>query len=176
LPPLRRDALRLSAVSECRRRRAGVRDPEGWDHLGLVGLLRRYSNLGDEVKRLESLLDLPSSAAVELPASVPRLRVHLSEADERRLVLRYSQGVTIRQLASEFGVNREKVSAILVANDVPRRSHSTVTVDLDRASELEGEGLSLIWEDRYPRGSKSSGGLARRRKMEAQLFLDGTYN
>ena len=89
------------------------------------------------------LLELPGVEPVAALPAAPRLRVHLSDGDEQRLVDRYHQGATLRGSAVEFGVNREKVSQILDRHGVPRRYHQTVTVDLDRAAELEAEGLSL---------------------------------
>lgn len=108
----------------------------------MVGLLRRYSNFGDEVKRLESLVDLPGERGAEAVA-VPRLRVQLSDQDEQKLVLRYGQGANIRQLATEFGINREKVSLVLQRQGVETRYHQMVEVDLDQAAQLQAEGLNI---------------------------------
>jgi transposase-like protein len=109
----------------------------------MVGLLRRYSNFGDEVKQLESLVDLPVNVDPDPPTRVTKLRVYLTEADEQHLVQSYCQGSTIRQLAAEFGINREKVSLILQRHGAPTRYHQTTRVDLDRAAELEADGLTL---------------------------------
>jgi hypothetical protein len=47
------------------------------------------------------------------------------------------------QLGLQFAVHRDRVSRILHSAGVERRYHQTVAVNLTRAAELNGEGLTL---------------------------------
>lgn len=108
--------------------------------------MRRYSNFGDQRKRLRRLADLPVRGVDEEPEVVAepvRLRVILSAAEKQQLVESYVAGSTIRELARRFGINRETVSKILAEHGVERRYHQTVTVDMERARELQAQGLSI---------------------------------
>ncbi|MCW1908376.1 MAG: helix-turn-helix domain-containing protein [Candidatus Saccharibacteria bacterium] len=112
----------------------------------VVGLMRRYSNFGDRGKRLRRLAELPVRGVEDDPEIVPeqvRLRVILSAEDKQQLAEAYLAGSTIRELARRFGINRETVSKILADHRIERRYHQTVTVDMERARELQAQGLSI---------------------------------
>ena len=112
----------------------------------MVGLMRRYSNFGDQGKRLRRLADLPVRSTDAEPTIVEetvRLRVILSPDDKHQLVEAYLAGSKIRELARQFGINRETVSKVLAERGVERRYHQKVSVDLVRAAELQAQGHSI---------------------------------
>lgn len=55
----------------------------------------------------------------------------------------YLAGETVRKLAKRFGFHRGTVSAALQRAGVDRRYHQHQPVDLDRADELHGQGLTV---------------------------------
>lgn len=108
--------------------------------------MRRYSNFGDQGKRLRWLADLPvrePNPHAEVVCQPARLRVILSAADKERLVEAYVAGSTLRELARQFCINRETASKVLAEHGVERRYHQTVSVDMERAAALEAEGLTI---------------------------------
>lgn len=60
-----------------------------------------------------------------------------------QLVGGYEAGCTVRDLAAQFGLHRETVSAALERAGVARRYHHRRDVDLDRADDLHAAGLSI---------------------------------
>jgi hypothetical protein len=82
--------------------------------------------------------DLPSDRS----RSSRQLQRHLDETEVDSLLHAHSQGETIDQLATTFGIHRTAVMAHLKRHGAPRRTH-IVTKNIDEAIRLYENGWSL---------------------------------
>jgi DNA invertase Pin-like site-specific DNA recombinase len=108
-----------------------------------VDLLHRYSNQPDVVlERLRKVLNEPREHRV--PTQKARQRqVRLSPGDRQKLIKAYESGLTIRELARAFGVNRKTASAILKRYGIDRHYRVLDAEAVREAAKLYSAGLSL---------------------------------
>jgi hypothetical protein len=67
----------------------------------------------------------------------------LSEEEISELVHGYQEGLTVYELADQFGIHRETVSVVLKTEGVPRRRRPLSPAQIERASSLHESGLSF---------------------------------
>lgn len=111
-----------------------------------VGVLRSYCNRERQTSDLCTLMD-------EALSSTPRLRSRTPGASSRpkklsssivsKLVLDYSDGMAIHEIAKKYGVHRATISGHLDRAGVSRRPRSLSEAQIDEAVELYESGLSL---------------------------------
>jgi hypothetical protein len=85
----------------------------------LVDVLGRYSNRRDISRALDRLVGLPSVVRDE-PVLRGRQRF-VDEETETALVEAYKAGASTYQLGRQFGLHRQRVSAVLLAKGVDTR-------------------------------------------------------
>lgn len=111
-----------------------------------MGVLRNYCNREGQTSDLCSLME-------EALASTPRLRTRapggsprpnkLSSIIVSKLVLAYSEGIAIHEIAKEFKINRVTVSKHLERAGVSKRPRSMSEVQIDEAVQDYAAGQSL---------------------------------
>jgi len=72
-----------------------------------------------------------------------KIRRKLSGEEISELVQGYRVGLTVYELATQFGIHRETVAGILEREGVPRRRRPLSPSQIERASILYGSGWSL---------------------------------
>lgn len=134
-------------------------------------VLRRYSNYGFLVKPLVNVLEEINSAAVDhnktitvdqeradrardedpdacstlrdVATTVRQKQHRLSGEETAQLIERYKAGALIKELATEFDLDRRTVSAILRRKDVQLRPRGLSPEQIDQAVQLYDQGWSL---------------------------------
>lgn len=112
----------------------------------MVGVLRSYCNRERQTSDLCSLME-------EAVSSTPRLRIRTPGASPRpkklslsilsKLVLSYSEGAAIHEIAKEFKINRVTVSKHLERAGVTKRPRSMSEAQIDEAVQEYADGQSL---------------------------------
>jgi len=109
-----------------------------------VELIGRYSNPCEQGERLRDLVEMVPKGSPEVSAG-PRKQVHrrLRPAETEKLVVGYLDGLTVYQLADQFGIHRATVSLLLERQGVPRRNRPLSPDQVKRAKALYAAGQSL---------------------------------
>jgi DNA-binding transcriptional ArsR family regulator len=108
----------------------------------LVEVLGAYSN-PSLTSRFQSILaGQKDNRLSDRSRSSRQIQRHLGAGEVLSLVHAYTQGDTIDELATTFGIHRTTVMAHLERQTAPRRS-GTVTKDIDEAIRLYEGGWSL---------------------------------
>jgi DNA-binding NarL/FixJ family response regulator len=72
-----------------------------------------------------------------------KLSERLSNEDIVRIVNRYSAGVSSRDLAADYGINKTSVVALLRRRDIPIRNARITPEDTEEAKRLYAGGQSV---------------------------------
>ena len=109
----------------------------------LVGAYSNHSGtsakLADLRKRIEERTARRGARRVRRQKTPRRL----SAEGIAELVQGYGDGLTVYELASEFGIHRQTVSRALEREGVPRRGRSLSSAQIERAIGLRRSGWSL---------------------------------
>lgn len=112
----------------------------------LVGVLRNYCNRERQTSDLCSLMEEALSSTPRLrsrtPGASPRPK-KLSSSIVSKLVLAYSEGMAIHEIAKEFRINRVTVSKHLERASVTKRPRSMSAEQVDEAVQDYAAGQSL---------------------------------
>jgi hypothetical protein len=110
----------------------------------LVEVLGRYSNLCDQGERVRTLLEMTPDGQEQSKVRTPKQAQHrLSSGEVDELVAGYQAGTGVNDLATQFGVNRDTVFAILKRREVVRRPRGIPSDLVERAVSDYRAGLSL---------------------------------
>ena len=111
-----------------------------------MGVLRNYCNRARQTSDLCSLVE-------EAVSSTPRLRSRTPGASPRpkklcssivsKLILDYSEGIPIHELAKKYGVHRVTISGHLDRSGVSKRPRSMSEAQIDDAVQDYAAGQSL---------------------------------
>lgn len=111
-----------------------------------MGVLRNYCNRESQTSDLCSLMDKAVSSTPRLrtrtPGASPRPK-KLSSSIVSKLVLAYSGGMAIHEIAREFKINRVTVSKYLERAGVSKRPRSMNAAQIDEAVQDYTAGQSL---------------------------------
>jgi len=106
--------------------------------------MNRYSNHESLTKTLRKLTQLPQRKHPDQPLSrSTRLIRQPTSEEEAEIIADYLSGTTITNIAQEFAFHRETISAVLHRAKVETRYHQRTPVDLERATQLIEEGLTI---------------------------------
>jgi len=95
-------------------------------------------------KTLQKLTQLPQRKDSDQPlCRSTRLIRRPTSNEQAEIIADYISGCTITSIAQEFGFHRETISAVLHRANVETRYHQRTPVDLERASQLIAEGLTI---------------------------------
>jgi hypothetical protein len=105
----------------------------------------RYSNLCDQGERLRELLEMtPKGPSGAFPRTTRQVQRRLRGPEIKELVAGYEAGATVYELAGQFGVHRNTVSASLKRQGVGLRFRSLSSTQVAEATQFYHEGLSLL--------------------------------
>lgn len=104
----------------------------------------RYSNHADQGVRITDLLTIvPATFVPTQTRTIKQVHRRLQTDLVDDLVTGYESGLTVRQLADQFGIGRETVSKILSRRGVTTRHQSLTASQTEIAAQLYRSGLSL---------------------------------
>jgi DNA-directed RNA polymerase specialized sigma24 family protein len=110
----------------------------------MVEILGRYSRMFSQLVNLRDLLEVPLGELKPLPRHQKQRQVRLSPTQVEDFCRAYLMGMSIKELAKEYGINRNTVHEHLRRQGLPRR-HPGITGDqLIEARRLYEGGLSLM--------------------------------
>lgn len=110
---------RVLLASCCQARTRRIRPELGICASNCVDVLGRYSNRGDIARVLDRLAGLPTVVRDE--PVLRRRRQVVDEETENALVEAYKGGASTYRLGREFGLHRQRVSAVLLKKGVEPR-------------------------------------------------------
>ncbi len=106
--------------------------------------MNRYSNHELLTKTLRKLTQLPQRKHPDQPiCRSTRLLRQPTSHEEAEITAEYLSGITITNIAQEFGFHRETISAVLHRARVETRYHQRTPVDLERANHLTANGFTI---------------------------------
>jgi len=123
-------------------RRAGIRSVDP-NRVELVGA---YSNKVLQSQHLRDLRTrIDASQGIRRARRIRRQKAprRLSHEEILELVRAYREGLTVYELATQFGIHRETVSGVLEGEGVPRRGRPLTPAQIERAASLYENGWSL---------------------------------
>lgn len=108
----------------------------------VVGVIIRYSREHLLISRLTKLTALPERAK---PPSVklPRIARAPSPSETEAIITAYESGLTLREVGALFGFDRGTISTAVQHAGLETRYHERTEVDLDQASQLHAQGLTI---------------------------------
>src|SRR5665213_2690327 len=113
------------------------------DFVELVGAYSNHSGTSEELADLRKWIaksPVRRDARRVRRQKIPR---KLSGEEISQLAQGYRVGLTVYELATQFGIHRETVAGILEREGVPRRRRPLSPSQIERASILYGSGWSL---------------------------------
>jgi DNA-binding CsgD family transcriptional regulator len=104
----------------------------------------QWSKLSDQGERLWKLVEIVPSGVTEAKSRTPK-QVHrrLRPTEVGELIASYKNGSTVYELAEQFRIHRETVSALLERQGIPRRGRPLSPAQIEQAAKLYDSGLSL---------------------------------
>lgn len=110
----------------------------------MVGVAGRYSNLFDQGKRVQNLLEIvPEGVSATKVRTTRQVQNRLTKARLDELVAAYKSGIGVLDLAQLFGIHRDTVSKILTRAKVERRQSEPLGGRLDEFRELYAKGMTV---------------------------------
>jgi uncharacterized protein (DUF433 family) len=115
-----------------------------------MGLLSNYG-LASNIGRCGDIsAPLDTCPEPEQPRRVPQAQKRLSRAQIAELLCAYTEGATVLELATEYGIHRTTVMAHLDRNGIPRRACVRSMTDEQVAEAAEarraGESFAVLGE------------------------------
>lgn len=103
------------------------------------------AQLGSPPGVVERLWTKPAATrrAVSRPTRPEQRQRHLNKEQTKALVAAYEAGELMKDLAMNFHIDRQTVSAILTRHRVPRRPKGLSSEQIHRAVELYGQAASV---------------------------------